>query len=752
MWYTDGAYKTGGAPLLTNRHLRPRTISRRSTCAVLLLISVLIALPLAAHAAPSNMERVGVAEGGRSTTVIVDGGYAYVGTGRVLVVFDLADPANPVRVANEWLPDAVLDLAVAGDYLYAAAGLAGLLVIDKSNPAAPLHVATSNTPQVAAGLALSGDYAYIADGVGGLRVIDISTPSAPFQASFNAGVGTAYDAFVVGNHLYLAVDSQVDLRIFTLSTPSTPVEIATFNRTSRRGEGVFVSGTHCFLIHGCIDFSVVNVSVPTSPWLEGAPTPVPCSGDDVTIVGDIMYLSMGIFGVHVFDVSLQSNPVHIATLDPGVGHGVGFTLQTAVSGNYAYVATREGGLSVFEVANPASPVEVFQRKGWDGALGVFAKDNYAYVSVDYDVLKVVDIANRETPAVVGEMVDVGSGGSSVVVHGDYAYVGNLHVINVSDPTNPSHELLYTDPIINSTVNAMDAEGDYLYAARGSWGLRVYRITDPALPQPWSGFFTIGAARDVIIDGAVAYLIDGAPQFGVRVVDVSDPQFPVEIGNYFTPGTAWALALEDDRLYVADFDNGLLILDVSTPSTPIKMGELLTFTDATDVAVNGDFAYVVDGTTVRMVDVSNPVSPQEVGNYDDTIGSIRVSDAGGADILIVDWPVGLQVVRNLLLPTSIDDAVALPRGGLEQNYPNPFNPTTTFRYTVAADGAVRLQVFDVSGRLVRTLVDEYQAGSPITRTISWNGRDDAGTPAPSGVYLYKLTAGGFTDTRKMVLLK
>ncbi len=88
--------------------------------------------------------------------------------------------------------------------------------------------------------------------------------------------------------------------------------------------------------------------------------------------------------------------------------------------------------------------------------------------------------------------------------------------------------------------------------------------------------------------------------------------------------------------------------------------------------------------------------------------------------------------------------------LRPNYPNPFNPTTTIRYEIAARSHVELRVYDVNGSVVRSLVDEEMpAGSHV---VQWNGRNDAGDPASSGVYFYRLTAPGFSDVRKMTLLK
>jgi len=84
-------------------------------------------------------------------------------------------------------------------------------------------------------------------------------------------------------------------------------------------------------------------------------------------------------------------------------------------------------------------------------------------------------------------------------------------------------------------------------------------------------------------------------------------------------------------------------------------------------------------------------------------------------------------------------------------PNPFNPATTIRYDVpAVGGLVTLKVYDARGSLVRTLVDGVETGGE--KSVVWDGRNDGGSPVATGVYFYRLTAFGFDETRKMMLLK
>ena len=89
--------------------------------------------------------------------------------------------------------------------------------------------------------------------------------------------------------------------------------------------------------------------------------------------------------------------------------------------------------------------------------------------------------------------------------------------------------------------------------------------------------------------------------------------------------------------------------------------------------------------------------------------------------------------------------------LGQNVPNPFNPSTTIYYDVPLGGGdVSIRVFDVAGRLVRTLVSGHQSAG--AKSVTWSGVNDRGQSVSSGIYFYRMTAPGFTRTKKMVLLR
>ena len=106
--------------------------------------------------------------------------------------------------------------------------------------------------------------------------------------------------------------------------------------------------------------------------------------------------------------------------------------------------------------------------------------------------------------------------------------------------------------------------------------------------------------------------------------------------------------------------------------------------------------------------------------------------------------------------SVDDEAQQPiTFALSQNYPNPFNPTTTIRYTIADFGFTSLKVYDVLGNEIATLVNEEKPAGSYEVQFSAKGGSASGGDAynlPSGIYFYRLTAGSYSATKKMLLLK
>ena len=168
-------------------------------------------------------------------------------------------------------------------------------------------------------------------------------------------------------------------------------------------------------------------------------------------------------------------------------------------------------------------------------------------------------------------------------------------------------------------------------------------------------------------------------------------------------------------------------------------------------VSGSYAYVADGGDgLRIIDISDPKNPYEVGHYE-TGSYAKGVYVSGKYAYVADREDGLYILR-FRMPLGVRSSeVGLPlRYELYQNRPNPFNPVTVIEYDLAEGTEVRLEVYNSVGQSVRVLVDVWQ-GAGSYRAI-WDGRDDEGGEVSAGIYFYRLEAGRFVKTRKMVLVR
>ena len=115
------------------------------------------------------------------------------------------------------------------------------------------------------------------------------------------------------------------------------------------------------------------------------------------------------------------------------------------------------------------------------------------------------------------------------------------------------------------------------------------------------------------------------------------------------------------------------------------------------------------------------------------------------------PASNNIALDPMGTTAVESDPLVPSGySLEQNYPNPFNPSTKIVFSLLRSQRVSLIIYNILGQKIASLIDrDMQAG---THNASWNGKDDSGALAPTGVYLYRIATSDFVATRKMTLLK
>jgi hypothetical protein len=223
---------------------------------------------------------------------------------------------------------------------------------------------------------------------------------------------------------------------------------------------------------------------------------------------------------------------------------------------------------------------------------------------------------------------------------------------------------------------------------------------------------------------------------------------VPCSGYFS---TWGIFPFSRYIYASDMNLGLHIFEFDQHPPANLTG---TVTDATSgAAIPGAYVYFPDEYATTRAGGNGEYEIPWFKN-----DRVRVAaDALGyqADTLETNTTADGNTQLNFALrksATRVDEQPGnLPEEfALHVNYPNPFNPATTIAYDAPAAAHVTLRIHNTLGQEVRTLIDAWQEAG--TKSLQWDGRDNAGEILPSGVYFYSLQAGGFKATRKLAVVR
>ena len=397
-----------------------------------------------------------------------------------------------------------------------------------------------------------------------------------------------------------------------------------------------------------------------------------------------------------------------------------------------------------------------------GYVDASTQREYAIVGDNHDKVYIVDVTDPGA-ARISAQID-GVPGFDVKTWGHYLYTcdGNTsgndsRVIDIADPSQP---IVHPAGFPSAHTLQISSTG-ILYAEFP--GLRIYDLTTPTTPTHL--FQSGGEGHDSTPKGTDR-LFDFHGRDGTVIWDVSNPADPDTLGVIADPSIVFHhsgdVTADQRYLYLCDELAGgttpdITIWDIQDPGSPVRVGQLNESATVHNIYVIGDLAYVAYYSAgFRVYDISNPTQPSLAGQYDTSkrtgegfigaIGAYVYLPSG--NILVCDIENGLFVFT--VTPVTLTERSAGGAFHLKQNVPNPFNPSTRIPFELTRGGRVTISIFDVAGRRVRSLLDrDFPAG---THQTGWDGRDDAGRLAASGVYFYRMQSGSHSETRRMVLVK
>jgi len=729
---------------------------------------------LARPAHPAVMLSAATTASGRLASA---GDYVYVAAGTLgLGVVDVASPTNGLHEVGLWPSQArCLDTKIQGDLAYVAAAESGLCIVSIRDPANPFVVGTYLTPSPASRVALYGLYACVATDDSGLRIIDVADSANPREVGSIVPPGPVWDV-TVSDHYALAACFGAGLRVIDLADPASPREVGSCLPSGLLSRVVAASGYAYVGAQGDTALYAIDISDPANPQVVGADT-TPASASPRGLAVDNTYVYLTDWAsLRIVDATVPSQLVPVGRYD------IGGSLTLA--GGRAFLACGDPNLVVLDVSNPETIQELGRWTGVGYSLSVAVSGNYACIGTeDNNGLAVVDVSNPVNSVTQVGQFPTPSRAYDVAVADDYAFVADyyagLKVIDVLYPAAPEEVGWLDTP---GRAYAVKLAGNYAYVADYSGGLRVIDISDPAHPREAGFCVTSKKTYALALGGQRAYM--ACRISGVRVVDITDPANPLEVGAFDTH-RAEDLAVQDQYLYVADDDHGLLILNTSNPETLTVAGSY----DAGDlhavsVAVGGRYAclgmaqsqvQVVDisdtanlrlvatvsvpddanrvtltGTHLfvgartgglRVFDISDTAHVREVGLYD-TDGQAWGVFADGRRVFVADYSDGLQIF-GLLTGDVAESGPASPLRFSARLLGNPARGLIRLGLTLPEAGSVNLQLFDVSGRQAGSWrVSGLKAGASA---LSLPCQDFA-----SGVYFLRIAAPSAVSRQKLVI--
>ena len=650
------------------------------------------------------------------------GDHALMGDFRGIVhIVDISDPANMRKVAEVRTPGPALDIKIAGDL--AVIGVQdfgssfGLLILDISDPANPVELSRFDQEswQGVHSLFLHGDRLYLAHGLNpGLSIVDISDPTAPLVSGFWQHEGdfsnVVHDVFI-RNRLAVVSDLFSGLVLLNLTDPDSPTMLAALP---------FAEGIH-------------------SAWAEG----------------DYVYCNQEFGGwerpLYVVDIADPQQPqvVHSFGSGPPPQGPILGPHNPWVHNGLLYWAYYDAGLRVFDLIDPAQPVEIgyhtYPGFAWsvqphadgllyvaDGAVGIeaFRLNEPAFairaVAVDPPVAirgrhRSVDIEATVAPSprrTTGHIAQVG-----IRLNGEATaqplraegrtFTGSLPL----PPDLPTGRHRLHAELIDDRGHIYPYNLPYdLYPERD---LEIYAET---LAEGWSQ----KRGETAFFAGRQALILPG------KFDAVFEAQTPFDLTGY----TALRFAFHPDA--VEDFSAKTLAVSIGVRTVQLGFGD-------------GD-SLAVDLADKRWQTVEIPLSTLGVSDADlpFEVDSVRIFGYLKREVYIADL---VLVAATPPIDTAVHQAQANARPAafhLAQNFPNPFNQSTVIRIDLEARAEVELAVYNIAGQKVATLAQgPYPSG---TYTFTWDGRNTHRAELASGIYCYRLRANGREQTRKLILLR
>ncbi|MCM2271904.1 MAG: T9SS type A sorting domain-containing protein [candidate division Zixibacteria bacterium] len=596
---------------------------------VVLSLALIVAL-LAANVDAEILTYKGSALWSGAVKTVVRDTLAYCGMVEGLMILNIADPTQPKLVSQLYLEDGfVKEIALKDSICLFAVdnyphdgGICYL--INVASPEQPTILSRYEPEYNCFGVAVFdsvavltvGSLGWVAPHGTGLEIVDISDPAAPERIGYSdSGMDPESSPFLqvlIRDRLAYAIGYGV-LWIVDLSDPIAPQTVSlvptytypkyyfplsiSFGPTDSL---LYIANRSAVTPAGGSALTVMNIADLTQPKII---TNIPMYGwvQEVSVVGNLAVVSNGKRGAQIFDLTDPAYPVQIGTYEGkwlGADEGPYFAFGVACIDTLCILT---------DIGPQNDDIELVA-----GASLLRSSPEAADQETPATQIHVISLADPTAPQKIGAY-DLAAAVTGVVLGGRYAYglhslgplySSGLSIVDLLDPAHPVQVGYYAT--LGEPQQGV-VRDSLLYLAGGSAGLEIVNVANPTAPVYLSNCPTGSGATDMKLRGKYAYVAGSSS--GFYVIDVSDPASPVQVGWVNTPDLAIQLVLYDTLAFVADRNSGLLMINIADPSHPVLTDWRGTSHIYNSVAITGDFLWGGLISQMALYDLrTNPSDP------------------------------------------------------------------------------------------------------------------------------------------------
>ena len=703
------------------------------------------------------------------------------------------DTAGWPMAGSLTLPGGANDLAATGDGYLLVAGPQGLYACDLNDPTSPS--VTAYLPTTAALLEVATDGAVVAALTADARLLS-GVLTAPGQVAWSGEISLSFASrLAVQEGLLIFLQGNAQLATVDLSDPKSPHYLGWIALPEAANDLAVAQGL-AFLATETNFLLVYDLALPAQPQLIAAAGRI-ASGTAIAVEYPRVHVA-NLSKVVTYDASLPTELVEMGDSS----RLFGYTDLLAADRNVCFAASREGHLVYLEAREDSAAVARGHTLLGAAPVGLDVVPGCAVAALADGTIMMFDAAAGTHPAATRVLSD--DVPAQVVAADDLLYALDPdHPVSprliISTLAAPPHGTELGSLPYFGTPRALDARGDRLVMSTSLTSLTLVDIGDPELPT-----YISQRGQEVNTDDVAvlerSFCALGRDDFGAETLVVYDQAanggLQIASAMRMPYGSVQVVGWRNHALIRGRFEmNGLIVVDCLDPRSSFILDWKGLPGTAIDLVASGHHAYMLaDDGRIDVVSLNDPSQLEVVHTVDLGVPTVQGSLAVLGHLLLVAEPFRGMTVVDITTPetATVTGAAWTPVTGRlvtgtatvllndslfnQRNYlpvacgvlsgageppalrflhigarPNPFNPRTVLVFELPTATGVDLEIFDLRGRLVRRLLtgEPHSAG---TQRVVWDGRDAAGRPLASAVYLAHLRAGAVSGRAKLVLVR